>query len=56
MAAGKFADAGEKFDKLLKQYPDEPQLLQVAGLAALRLRDTETALIPREEGRGAGSG
>ena len=45
LAAGKFADAGEKFDKLLKQYPDEPQLLQVAGLAALRLRDTETALI-----------
>lgn len=44
MVAGNFADAGEKFDRLLKQYPDEPQLLQVAGLAALRLRDTETAL------------
>ena len=44
LAAGKFADAGEKFEKLLEQYPEEPQLLQVAGLAALRLRDTETAL------------
>ena len=44
LAAGKVTDAWEKFEKLLEQYPEEPQLLQVAGLAALRRSDPETAL------------
>ncbi len=44
LAAGRVADAWEKFEKLLKQYPEEPQLLQVAGLAALKRGDTEAAL------------
>ncbi len=44
LAAGKARDASEKFDKLLERYPDEPQLRQVAALAALRRGDTEAAL------------
>ena len=43
VAAGKFADAGEKFGKLLQRYPDELDLLQMAGLTALRRGDTEAA-------------
>ena len=44
LAAGRVPGAWEKFEKLLEQYPDEPQLLQVAGLTALRRSDPETAL------------
>ena len=44
LAVGKVADAWEKFEKLLEQYPEEPQLLQVAGLAALKRGDREAAL------------
>ncbi len=44
LAAGKVADAWEKFEKLLERYPDEPRLRQVAGLTALRRNDTEAAL------------
>ena len=44
MAAGKVADAGVKFEKLLERYPEEPQLLQMAGLAALKRGDREAAL------------
>ena len=44
MAAGKLMEAWEKFDKLLKQYPEEPRLQQVMGLAALKRGDREVAL------------
>ena len=44
LAAGKVADAWDKFEKLLERYPDEPRLRQVAGLTALRRGDTEAAL------------
>lgn len=43
-AAGKVAGAWNKFSKLLEQYPEEPQLLQVIGLAALKRGDREAAL------------
>lgn len=44
LAAGKLADAWDKFQKLLERYPEEPQLLQVMGLAALRRGEREAAL------------
>lgn len=43
-AAGKVAGAWNKFTKLLEQYPEEPELLQVIGLAALKRGDREAAL------------
>lgn len=44
LAAGRIEEAWEKFEKLLAQYPEEPQLLQVAGLAALKRGNGEAAL------------
>ncbi len=44
LAAGRIGEAWEKFEKLLKQYPEEPHLRQVAGLAALKRGDREAAL------------
>ena len=44
LAAGRLTEAWEKFDKLLKQYPEEPRLQQVTGLAALKRGDREAAL------------
>lgn len=44
LAAGKVEEAWAKFEELLQRYPEEPQLLQVAGLAALKRGDREAAL------------
>lgn len=44
LAAGQLTDAWDKFQKLLERYPEEPQLLQVMGLAALKRGERETAL------------
>ena len=44
LAGGKLADAWDKLQKLLERYPEEPQLLQVVGLAALKRGDREAAL------------
>ena len=44
LAAGKVVDAWDKFSTLLKQYPEEPQLRLMTGLAALKQGDRETAL------------
>ena len=44
LAAGNLTDAWDKFQKLLERYPEEPELLQVMGLAALRRGEREAAL------------
>ena len=44
LAAGKVADAWKKFNTLLEQYPEEPQLRLMTGLAALKHGERETAL------------
>ncbi len=44
LAAGKLTDAWDKLQKLLERYPEEPQLLQVVGLAALKRGEREAAL------------
>ncbi len=45
LAVGNVSEAWKKLERLLGQYPEEPQLQQVAGLAALKRGDGETALI-----------
>ena len=44
LVAGKLADAWDKLQKLLERYPEEPDLLQVVGLAALKRGEREAAL------------
>ncbi|MCY4487357.1 MAG: tetratricopeptide repeat protein [Deltaproteobacteria bacterium] len=44
LAAGKLADAWDKLQELLERYPEEAQLLQVVGLAALKRGEREAAL------------
>lgn len=44
LVAGKLTDAWDKLQKLLERYPEEPDLLQVVGLAALKRGEREAAL------------
>ena len=44
LAAGRVADAWEKFEKLRERYPEESQLLLVLGLAAFKKGDREAAV------------
>ncbi len=44
LAAGRVADARGKLEKLLEEYPQEPQLHLVLGMAAFKGGDTETAV------------